>query len=315
MWINVLVLIGALVVLVYSGTWILQSLSCIARFLRWSEFIVAFIMVAFISSLPELFVGISSTMHGVPEVSFGNIIGANIINLTLAVGIAVFLMGGIRIERQMVKKDALYTAGIAILPLILILDGQLSRTDGAILLAIFIFYITWLFSQKERFSKVYTNDYQALSFRKFLKNIFVFLAGMALLLVSAELVVGRAVSLAGIVGIPPVYIGILLIGAGTALPEAYFTIKAALREKREMILGNLMGAVIITSLLVLGVVALISPIKIVDFSPYFIARIFLLLAAASFFVFIRTGEEITKKEALVLLGIYIAFVLTELFVP
>lgn len=313
MLLNILILFGALFVLIRSGTWVIQSLSNIARFLKWSEFVVAFILVAFVSSLPELFIGISSAMHGVPEVSFGNIIGANVINLTLAVGLAVFLTGGIQIERKIVRRDALYTAGIAILPLLLILDGKLSRIDGMILLTAFVFYTVWLFSQKERFSKVYNNNH-ALGFRYFLRNIFIFFVSIALLLAGAELVINTAKSMAEIVGISPVYIGILLIGAGTALPETYFTIKAALKGKKEMILGNLMGAVIITSLFVLGVVALISPIKIIDFSPYFIARIFLFLAAAFFFVFIRSGERISRKEALLLIAIYIVFVAAEIII-
>jgi cation:H+ antiporter len=312
MLIDILILLGALFLLIRSGSWVLQPLSCIARFLRWSEFLVAFVMVAFISSLPELFIGISSALHGVPEVSFGNIIGANVINLTLAVGIAVFLMGGVQIEREIVKKDALYTAGVAILPLILILDGKLSRADGAVLLFMFVLYALWLFSKKERFSRVYNNNHNKLGFKGFFKNIFLFLAGIVLLLVSAELIIGRVVSLAKTLNIASVYIGIFLIGLGTALPETFFAIKAALKGKKEMILGNLMGAVIITSLLVLGVVALISPIEIADFSPYLIARLFLFIAAISFFIFIRTGESVSKKEALFLVAVYASFVIAQI---
>lgn len=313
LWFNILIFIGALFVLVRSGTWALQSLSRIARFLRWSEFIAAFILIAFVSSLPELFVGFSSALHGMPEISFGNIIGANVINLTLAVGLAVFLLGGLQVERKIVKRDSLYTAGVALLPLILILDGVLSRLDGFILLLIFSFYLSWLFAQKERFSKVYNNN-QAMKFRNFLKDIFIFLVSVVLLFAGAELVINTAVSLAQSLNISSVLIGILFIGIGTALPETYFSIKAALWNKQEIILGNLMGAVTITSLFVLGIVALIHPIEIIDFSPYFIARIFLFLAAVFFFVFVRTGERISRKEALFLLAIYIAFVTLEILI-
>ncbi len=79
-----------------------------------------------------------------------------------------------------------------------------------------------------------------------------------------------------------------------------------------MILGNLMGNVAITSTFILGTVSLITPIKIVDFSPFIIARIFLILAVVLFFIFIRTGQKITRKEGLVLIGIYIAFLIVEI---
>jgi len=309
-WSYILIFILASLVLVRSGTMAIQSLSRIARYLKWSEFVVAFMLMAFVSSLPELFIGISSAIHRVPQISFGNIIGANVINLTLAVGLAALFLGGLQVERKIVKRDAVYTAAVALLPLVLIFDGVLSRIDGIILLFIFAIYLVWLFSQKERFSRVYNN--QAPDFRRFIKDIFFFFSSIGLLLLSAEFVINSAVSLAEELNISPVVIGILLIGAGTALPETYFSVRAALCGKKEMILGNLMGAVIITSLFVLGIVALISPIEIHDFSPYFIARIFLFFAALFFFIFIHTGEKITKKEALFLLLIYLAFVTIEI---
>jgi len=309
-WLYVLIFIVSCFFLVVSGAWTVKALSRIARFLKWSEFMVAFVLMAFVSSLPELFIGISSAFHGMPEISFGNIIGANVINLTLAVGLAVLFLGGLDIERKTVRNYALFAVVAALLPLILILDGQLSRTDGLILLLAFAGYFFWLFSKRERFSRVYNNARHG--FKQFFKDILIFLVSVGLLLLSAELVINSAVVFAQALRVPAVIIGILLIGAGTALPEAYFSIRAALRGRKEMILGNLMGCVVATSLLVLGLVALLSPIKISDFSPYFIARLFLFVSAVFFLIFIRTNERITKKEALFLLLIYFAFVGSEI---
>lgn len=312
MWPYLLIFIVACFVLVKSGAWLVQTLSRIARFLRWSEFMVAFLLMAFVSSLPELFIGISSALHQIPQVSFGNIIGANVINLTLAVGLATLFLKGLKVERQMVKKNSLFTALAALLPLVLILDKELSRIDGVILLLAFLVYLSWLFSQKERFSRIYNDAHQG--FKQFFRDIFVFLGSVALLFLSAELVIYSATILAKILQVPAVIIGILLIGAGTALPETYFVVRAALRGKKEMILGNLMGCVTVTSLFVLGLVALLTPIKIVDFSPYFVARIFLLMAVMFFLIIIRTGGKISKKEALFLLLVYLAFVTVEILI-
>lgn len=307
---QILIFILAVLVLAKSGTWAVQALSRIARFLKWSEFAVAFILMAFVSSFPELFIGISSVIYRVPEVSFGNIIGANVINLTLAVGLAVVFLGGLEVERKIVKKDSIFTATSAILPLILILDKELSRIDGVILLLGFIVYLSWLFAQKDRFSRIYNNA--SGGFRQFFRDVLIFLGSVILLFLSAEAVIGSSVVLAKAWGVPQVIIGILVIGTGTALPETYFVVKAALRGSKELILGNLMGCVVVTSLFVLGLVALLSPIKIADFSPYFAARLFLLISAAFFLIIIRTGEKITRKESLFLIFIYLAFVVTEI---
>jgi cation:H+ antiporter len=202
---------------------------------------------------------------------------------------------------------------MAVLPLVLVADGRLSRGDGVILLSAFLFHLFWIFSKKERFSGAY-NGGHPVGFKHFLKEIFIFLGSLILLLASAELIIHSAVSLAESLHIPSVCIGILLIGAGTALPETYFVVRAAIRGKKEMILGNLMGAVVITSLFVLGTVALIRPIEISDFSPYLVARLFLILSALLFFVFIRTGERISRKESLILILVYLGFVAAEILI-
>lgn len=308
---NILIFIGAVLLLARSGAWVVQSLSRIARFLKWSEFIVAFILMAFVSSLPELFVGISSVIHKIPELSFGNIIGANVVNLTLAVGLAVLFIGGLQVHRKIARKDSILTAICAVLPLFLILDKELSRIDGMILLLGFFIYISWLLSQKDRFSRVYDNA--TWGFQQFLKDILMFLGSVSLLFLSAQAMVWSATFFAEFFHIPIVIIGVLLIGGGTALPEAYFVVRAALQGNREMILGNLMGCVVVTSLFILGLVAVLSPIKIANFSPYLVARAFLMVSAVIFLIVVRTGEKITRKEALLLIFVYIAFVATEIF--
>jgi cation:H+ antiporter len=107
-------------------------------------------------------------------------------------------------------------------------------------------------------------------------------------------------------------IGILVVGVGNCLPEIYFAIISARKGQTWMILGDLMGSIITPATLVLGLVALIHPIEIVDFSPFAIARFFLIISALFFFFCVRSGRKITRKEAIFLLFVYIAFVATEL---
>jgi cation:H+ antiporter len=113
-------------------------------------------------------------------------------------------------------------------------------------------------------------------------------------------------------GLPIGLVGILIVGVGSALPETYFATVAARKVQTWMTLGNIMGSVIIIGSLVLGIVALIKPIEITDFSPYVIARFFLVLAAVFFFSFVRTGRKLVVKEALLLLSLYIIFVFLEI---
>jgi len=286
----------------------------IARFLGWREFVVAFFVIAFAASVSNLFVGISSALHKIPELSFGDIVGGNVVDLTLAIALAALIAKGLPAESRMVQTSSIFTIVIAILPLLLILDGNLGRGDGILLILCFFLYLFWLFSKKERFTKIYEEDKIPIlkEFKIFLKDLGKIILGVIFLLSAAEGIVRSASFFAESLNFSLALIGILIVGLGNAIPETYFAIASARRGQTWMILGNLMGAVIVPATLVLGIVALICPIKIVDFSPFVIARFFLIISALFFLFFIRTGQKITKKEALFLLGIYITFVLVEI---
>lgn len=300
------------VVLAYAGTWFVRALARVSRILGWSEFAAAFIILAFASSLPEFFIGISSALHGIPQISFGNILGANVIHFTVAIGLAAFFAKGIGAERKIIRRDAIIALAAAMLPLLLVVDGTLSRGDGILLLVAFVFYFRWLFLQKERFAKPFNHNAEIFKAKKFFTSLGILLASAFSIVVSADFIVRAGVFFAERIAIPPALVSILIIGAGTALPETYFAIQAALKGKKDVILGDLLGAVIITALFVLGIVALISPIVISDFTPYAVARIFLLIGGFLFWIFLRTNEYLSRPEALILIGVYGLFVLTQI---
>jgi cation:H+ antiporter len=298
--------------LVFAGGRAVETLTRISRFLKLREFIVAFILMAFATSIPELFVGISAVFSNVPELSFGDVLGANIINLTLAVGLAALFLGGLEIERETVRRGSILMGVVGLLPLLLILDGEISRIDGCILLLAFIFYLTWLFDREEFFRKIYDNlDPTIVNFRNFLKDLAMFGGAVILLLLASQGIVKAAVFFAVSLGVELGIIGIFLVAAGTALPEVYFSIRAGRAGETKMILGNLMGCVVITSTLVLGLVSLIQPIRISDPSPYGVARIFLLISVLFFLFISRTKSQISKKEGAVLILIYLLFLIGE----
>lgn len=316
MWLYILIFLFSCFVLVKSGGWLIRSLTRIAKHLKMTEFVVAFILMAFATSVPELFVGIMSAIHGRPELSFGNIIGSNVINLTLAVGIAVLMARGLKCEGAIIQRNSIYTAVIALLPLLLMLDGSISRVDGVILLLALVVYLQRLFYQKERFTKVFSNPFNGEwdKFKFFLKDLAVFFFGLLLLLLAAEGVVWSSTHLAQAFGLPLIIIGALLVALGTNLPEIAFGIKAISTGHKDMVLGNLLGSVVANSTLVLGVTVLIYPLEIVSLSPYLVGMVAVILAVLFFTIFSRTKGEINRKEALFLFSIYIVFVVVEVLI-
>ena len=152
---EVTIFIAAIFILSWLSSRLVATLTDIAKYLRWREFIIAFFVMAFAASLPNLFVDINAALHGMPEISFGDIVGGNLVDLTLVLAIAVlFGKSFLPAESEMVQKSAFFTAAIVVLPIILIWDGILGRVDGLILLGSFLIYSVWLFSKEDRFKKV-----------------------------------------------------------------------------------------------------------------------------------------------------------------
>ncbi len=328
----IIVFIISFLILFWSASEVVSGLMKMAKYLGWREFVVAFFVMAFAGALPNLFIGINSALKGIPELSFGEIVGGNVVDMTLAIGLAL-LVGGkpLPVRSKMVQASTIFTAIAAVLPLLLILDGNLDRIDGATLLLSFLFYIYWLFSKGERFKKIYKigGEKSKISFwdflkedkeprtikqfKTFFKNLRKTTIALILLVLSSWGVVQSIQVFSDKVSVTLPIVGILIVGLGTALPETYFAIVSARKGRTWLILGDLMGSVIVCATFVLGIVVLISPIENIDFSPFAIARIFLVISAIYFIIAVRTDQKITKKEGVFLILIYFAFLASEIF--
>lgn len=312
--VHLFLLLFSAILMFWAANRLVRGITNVARYLRWLEFVIAFFVMALAASIPNLFVGISSALHGIPQLSFGDVVGNSVIDLTLVAGLAVLLGSNLISESKLVQTSSFFTIIIAILPLLLILDGQLGRGDGAALIFIFILYSIWLFSHRRDFAKTLDHSFQEPieHFQTFLWSIVQITLGIVLILVAAEGIVRSATFFAAEFHIPIAMIGILVLGAGNALPEIYFAVTAARKGKGLLVLGTLMGSVVVLATLVLGTVALIHPIEIEDFSPFQIARFFLIISALFFLIFSRTDRRISKKEALFLILLYFLFVAAEI---
>lgn len=316
--IEIIVFIASIFVLSWLSSRLVSTLVDIAKYLHWREFIIAFFVMALAASLPNLFVDINAALHGMPQISFGDVVGGNLVDLTLVLAIAVFFgKGALPAESEMVQKSALFTSIIAILPVLLVWDGKLDRVDGLVLLGTFALYSWWLFSKEDRFKKVYRGrpKSSAKGYFSFLLNLLKIIIFLALLLITSFFVINSAQFFSVQLGISLSLVGILIVGLGNCFPETYFSIISARRGENWMILGDLMGSVIICATLVLGLIALISPFEIKDLSPFLITRIFTIIASLLFIVFIRTGKKFTKMEGLFFLSVYVLFLIVEIFFP
>ena len=313
----ILIFISSCLLLSWLSSRLIKSLVQVAKFLRWREFIIAFFVMSFATSLPNLFTDLNATLQHKPELAFGDIIGGNLVDLTLVLAIAAFFSKkGLSAEGNMVQTSALFTAGIALLPLFLIVDSSLNRLDGLILIGTFMMYSLWLFSKKERFRKAYRSDlgHVVLDFKQFLWNVVKVIILLGLLLAASQVVISSAEFFSQKLGISLALVGILIVGLGNAFPETYFAIISARKNENWLVLGDLMGSVIVCSTLVLGIIALAAPFQITNLAPFLTARIFLIAASILSLIFIKSGKKITKTEGLILLTLYVVFLIVEVFI-
>jgi cation:H+ antiporter len=305
------VLAGSFVLLALAGKWLIDALIRMGVCLKLKEFVLAFFVMGIGATLPNLIIGVVSAMHKIPELSFGDVIGGNIFDISIVLGLSALISrGGLSSNSRTVQGSSVFVMIIALLPMLLVWDGILSRVDGILLLLAFAIYAAWLFSKKDRFSKTY-DSCSLFDLKRVFKDSLVILGGLALLFVGGQGIVQAATFFYETFNLPLGLIGLFVVAMGTCMPETVFCLQAARKGQDWMILGNQMGNVAVSATFVLGIVSLIIPIRIIDFSPFAIARIFLIVAVVFFFFFARTDQKITKKEGIALIGIYLAFLIVE----
>ena len=286
------------VALYYAGNWVVEGLSSIAKIMRWKEFFVAFLIMSMAATLPNLFLAIMAVVNGVPVLSLGDVMGGNVVDMTLAIALAAFFSKkGIDARGETVQTSLLFTFVAGILPLLLLLDGGLSRIDGAVLFLFFCIYLYWLLSKKDRFRMIYAGhpvnigkNWQLLG-----KDFAKVFGGSLVLIVVAQSIIILANSFSIEFNVPLALVGVLIVGFGNSLPEIYFGIAAAKSDKTKMILGDIMGAIILPGTLVLGIVAMLHPFLVDGATMFAAARYFLLIAAVLFYVCVKTDQKVTKK--------------------
>lgn len=287
------------------------------------QFAVTTFLLALATSLPELFVGITSALEGSPSLALGNIIGSNIADLSLVIGGAALIGGTVGVHGIFLRRDVFYAFLAGAAPMVLLFDRNLSRVDGLILLALYGFYNFWVFTEHYR-ELIATRGEQEGFIRRLIRRVnhrgtktelaWLFL-GIALLLFSADMLVRIASRMAISLNVPLLLIGLFLVAVGTSLPELAFELKAVREKQSEMVFGDLLGSIVANGTLIIGITSLISPIRIRAFDEYLLATMAFVVMFALFYLFIRTKRKLERWEGAVLLGVYLLFVLLEFLHP
>ena len=266
-----------------------------------SPHVIGVTIVAFGTSLPELLVSIISSFQGYNDLALGNIVGSNISNIGLVLAVSTFIFYYVLNTNINPDEDANNDSYVMLLAVILLFlfskDKVISQNEGVFLFALYVIYIIWLYKR--------TNS-NPTEIDKVEKTSYIFLTGgLVALLVGAQLTVDSAVSIATLMGISEIVIGLSVVAVGTSLPELAGTISAARMGHKEIAVGNVIGSNIANIFLVMGILATINPVSVEDFVIKTTLPLLILLTIAAF-GFIRI--PLTRFSGLILFAFFVLFV-------
>ena len=296
-----LILAGGLVMILFGANYLVDGASSIAKKFGISEFIIGLTIVGIGTSTPEMVVSYMSAFNGSTDLAIGNVVGSNILNTLLILGITA-LISPLAITRDNLRKDIPLNIAVTILLILLGLnktffgvgENTLSRLDGMVLLGIFVWY--FISSFKSGKGSDDQDDEEGITERKIWVSALMIAGGLAGLVIGGRLFVDSATSLAKILGISEKFIAITIVAAGTSMPELATSIVAAVKGKGQLALGNVLGSNIFNILLILGGSALIQPLSFasmtaVDLGIVLLCTVFILLSA-----FLFKKKELDRVE-------------------
>lgn len=267
---DILLLLAGLLLVIFGADWLVDGASAIARKLHVSEFVIGLTIVGFGTSCPELVVSVTGAVNGISDISIGNVIGSNIFNTFLILGLTALIMP-IAITRNNKRRDIPTTLLVTFL---LVFCGMghtlfgigaedgLSRVEGIVFLVLFAIYLYSCFKNDEVSPE---EEAQAKDIKPLLA-VLLTLAGLAGLVLGGHWFVDSAVRLAHALGVSDKFIAITLLAGGTSLPELAACTVAAAKKKGQLALGNILGSNIFNILLILGISATIRPISFANIS-------------------------------------------------
>lgn len=311
----ILELIAGLALLIVGGHWLILSTGKLALALRVPTLIISLVLLAYGSSSPEIAVSLSAALKGANGIVIGNVLGSNIINIALVLGIGALIMP-LRAHLELLRREAPLLLVVTGLMIVALYDGHLSRIEGIIGLSGGIIYTAFLIylalKERRKSKREQTHPEEILGASGHIiwaKQLGFSVVSLAAMIYGANLFVEGAIVLSEILGATPIVIGITVVAIGTSLPELVTTVMAAAKNEQDIAISNVMGSNIFNILIVLGLTATVSPVTIGEsFEAIWADLAVMALVTIAFVLMILTGKNtVSRRYGIMLLITYIAY--------
>lgn len=326
MLIPIALIILGFVLLTYGADILVKGAGRLALLVGITPLVVGLTVVAFGTSAPEAAVSLQSALVGKVGITVGNVVGSNIFNTFVVLGVAA-LLAPLMVDAQVIRKEVPLLIGASFLIFFLSLDGLISRLDGLLLFSLIIAYTWWSVHVSRKESAAISAEYQAgfdsgaqkameevpelkrTGPRAVVFNIFLVVAGVGFLVLGSDFLVDGAVQIAETLGVSDLLIGLTIVSVGTSLPELATSVMAGIRGERDIAVGNAVGSSLFNILAVLGLAGIAAPagVPVAD-STLSVDMPVMIFSALACMPVVLTGHKISRSEAVFFLVYYVVYI-------
>ncbi len=306
---DAVIYIGSFFAIWIGAGLIVNAVDDFARRLKLSAFAISFFILGILTSIPELAVGLTSISEGLPEIFIGNLIGGKIVLFFLVIPILAILGGGIKIGQDLKGHQLILALVVATAPLFFVLDRKVTNTEGIICIVLYLILFVVIQLDKGIFDN---SNHKLLQIRSYsLWDIFKTMAGVAIVFVSGHIIVDKTIEFSIVLGISPFLISLLFLSVGTNLPELSLAIRSIYLRKKDIAFGDYIGAASSTTFL-FGVLTLINNGDVKAENGFLFTIILAIVGLTIFYRFSRSHRDISRKEGLILMAVYLVFLTTQI---
>lgn len=259
----VIILAVGIVLLVKGADWFVSGASELAAKLGIPPLIVGLTVVAMGTSMPEAAVSISAVIKGNADITIGNVVGSNILNILIILGLSA-VISSLSVEKSTIKYELPFLVGISVLLIVQGLDGHIGFADGLVQLVLFSMYLFYLFMSAKKKNDGDDAEQVNCQNRKLWQIILLCIFGLAMTVAGSSMAVDAACGIAEKLGMSERFIGLTIVALGTSLPELVTSVTAARKGKSDIAVGNIVGSNIFNILFVVGISALINPVAFAE---------------------------------------------------
>jgi len=307
-----LIFVIAMGVLIWGADVLIVQSEKIALKFKIPEFIIGATLIALGTSLPEMAASVAASIGDKPEIAIANVIGSNILNITLVLASVFLIARNISPDRDFFAKDSTWALMPVFVFILMVLDGTISRFDAALLLLLMGAYLLFLLQDAKNIPEEDLDEIDMAHF-SWVTTIVMLFVGLVLVIIGAHFTVESASDIAKSFGISEWVIGIIMVSLGTSLPELVVSITAALKGKVDMAIGNIIGSNMANTTVVLGAAALVKPMPFVPTNYLF--DITTMIIATVLLVFLTANKLYTKSAGIslvIILGLFLHNTLSHL---